>query len=101
MIEKISYDKVIATADSLSASSNKMKSILDETNQKMQKVNTEDTWKSNAAEELYAKFKSLASKFENFYNAIEAYSRFLRDTVDTYKTADTIIANKAEELLDE
>ena len=56
MIEKISYEQVNQTADSLNNSASKMKEILAEVEQKMQKVNTEDTWKSAAAEELYAKF---------------------------------------------
>ena len=61
MIEKISYEQVMATSASLSASSKKMREILSEVEQKMQRVNTEDTWKSAAAEELYAKFASLES----------------------------------------
>ena len=61
MIEKISYEQVNQTADSLNNSASKMKEILAEVEQRMQKVNTEDTWKSAAAEELYAKFASLES----------------------------------------
>ena len=99
MIEKISDEQVMATSASLSASSKKMREILSEVEQKMQRVNTEDTWKSAAAEELYAKFKSLAAKFESFYTAIEGYSRFLSNTVETYKAADAAIAGKADELL--
>ena len=99
MIEKISYEQVMATSASLSASSKKMREILSEVEQKMQRVNTEDTWKSAAAEELYAKFKSLAAIFESFYTAIEGYSRFLSNTVETYKAADAAIAGKADELL--
>ena len=52
MIEKISYEQVNQTADSLNNSASKMKEILAEVEQRMQKVNTEDTWKSAAAEEL-------------------------------------------------
>ena len=94
MIEKISYEQVMATSASLSASSKKMREILSEVEQKMQRVNTEDTWKSAAAE-----VKSLAAKFESFYTAIEGYSRFLSNTVETYKAADAAIAGKADELL--
>ena len=46
MIEKISYEQVNQTADSLNNSASKMKEILAEVEQRMQKVNTEDTWKS-------------------------------------------------------
>ena len=43
MIEKISYEQVNQTADSLNNSASKMKEILAEVEQRMQKVNTEDT----------------------------------------------------------
>ena len=101
MIEKISYEQVNQTADSLNNSASKMKEILAEVEQRMQKVDTEDTWKSAAAEELYAKFKSLSTKFEAFYTAIEGYARFLHNTVETYKAADAAIAGKANELLND
>ena len=101
MIEKISYEQVTQTADSINASAAKLKEILAEVEQKMQNVNTEETWKSAAAEELYAKFKSLATKFESFYTMIESYSKFLHNTVATYKAADMAIAGKADELLNE
>lgn len=99
MIEKISYEQVAGAGDSLNSSASNMKEILAEVEQRMQKVNTEDTWKSAAAEELYAKFKSLSTKFEAFYTSIEGYAKFLHNTVETYKSADAAIAGKADELL--
>ena len=76
MIEKISYEQVNAIAQTLSNGSKRMEQILNETSQQMESVNTEATLKSNAAAELYNKFKTLSAKFEGFYTAVESYSKF-------------------------
>ncbi len=99
MIQEISYEQVLSSAQSLSSSSGNMNKILDDIKQKMQAINTEDTWKSKAAAEFTVKFNKLASKFHLFYDAIQNYSKFLIDTVETYQTADAAIASKVEELL--
>ncbi len=100
-IEKISYEDVTRAASDLIASSQKMTDILETVEQRMQSVNTEETWKSAAAEQLYDKFKSLSQKFESFTTAVKGYGQFLNKTVETYRAADDAIAGKAEELLSE
>ncbi|MFA5693055.1 MAG: WXG100 family type VII secretion target [Acholeplasmataceae bacterium] len=99
MIQEISYEEVTTTAQNLHNSATNMKTILDSVKQKMQRVNTEETWKSNAAAEFLSKFNELASKFENFYTAVDNYSKFLQQTVETYKAADQAITGKVDELL--
>ena len=47
---------------------------------------------------LYAKFQELSTKFEGFYTAVENYSRFLTQTVETYQAADQAIAGSASDL---
>ena len=56
MIERISYDEVTNIANSLHTSAEAIKTILDETSKKMATINTEDTWKSQAASDLYEKY---------------------------------------------
>lgn len=99
MIEQISYEQVSNSASELIKSSQNVKTILEQVDQRMQKVNTEETWKSNAAEEMYNKFKALAKNFEAFYTAINTYGQFLNKTVETYKAADLAIKKKEDELL--
>ncbi len=98
MIDKISYEEVSNIAKELNASSTKMKEILEDTTNKMQAVNTEETWKSAAASNLYDKFKTLSAKFESFYTAINNYSQFLNQTVETYRAADAAIKNASDNL---
>ena len=98
MIEKISYEQVNTIAQTMKNGAARMQDIINETRQKMQSVNQEDTWKSNAAGELYAKFQELSTKFEGFYTAVENYSRFLTQTVETYQAADQAIAGSASDL---
>ena len=99
MIERISYEEVTNIANSLHTSAEAIKSILNETSKKMATINTEDTWKSQAASDLYEKYNVLASKFEMFYTAIENYARFLQQTVATYQAADKTISSKVDEIL--
>lgn len=99
MIEKISYEQVNATAQMMKNGAERMREILNETSQKMGTLNQEDTWKSNAAGELYAKFQELSSKFSAFYTEIEKYSKFLTQTVETYQAADQAIANASSDLV--
>ncbi len=99
MIEKISYEQVNQIAATLSQGAKRMEQILNETSQQMETVNTDATLKSNAGAELYNKFKELSRKFEGFYTAVESYSQFLTQTVETYQTADQTIQNQANDLL--
>lgn len=99
MIEKISYEEVNTIAQTLSTGAKRMEQILNETTQQMETVNTDATLKSNAAAELYNKYKTLSAKFSNFYEAVESYSKFLVQTVETYQAADQTIQNKADDLL--
>lgn len=98
MLEKISYEQVTSTAQSIKSSANNMQQILNNVTQKMNQVGNDDVWKSSAAQQLLMRFKELSSKFEIFYTEIDNYSKFLLRTVETYKAADAAIANKADEL---
>mgnify|MGYP001005251733 CR=1 FL=1 len=99
MIENITYERVIESGNELSKSAANLKDILAEVEQRMQRVNTSDTWKSDSAERLYVKFKALSTKFEAFYTAVETYSKFLHNTVNTYQQAEQAISKEADEVL--
>lgn len=61
--------------------------------------NTTKDWQSTAAQTLRDRFESLAGKFDDFYNAIENYAKFLDNTANAYEAADKKIEQRADELL--
>lgn len=95
----VDYTRIEEIAQTLDKSSANMKSILDRSTELMNTVNTSDTIKSDGAEELYLKYKSLSTKFEAFYNAISEYARFLHEVVRVYNEADKNIGKQANDLL--
>ena len=99
MVGEISYEQVLAVAQQLKGSSGNLKQILETVNQKMSNIGKDGVWKSESAEQFKVKFRELSGKFELFYSAIENYSKFLNQTVETYKAADKAIAGKASEIL--
>lgn len=60
---------------------------------------TTDSWKSGGAETLRGQFDTLAPKFNDFYDAVQAYATFLDNTANSYDAADLKLQQKAEELL--
>ena len=95
----IEYARVEEIASSLEKSSTKMKEILNKSTELMNTVNTSDTIQSDGAEQLYLKYKSLSTKFEEFYNAIVEYAKFLHEVVRVYNEADKNIGKQANDLL--
>lgn len=61
--------------------------------------NTEDSFRSEAADMLRDKYHSLHAKFEDFYDSITKYATFLSATATKYEEADTTIKKTAEDLL--
>ena len=98
MIGNIEYGKVSEIASSLRNVANNMQSILDNSRQQMQKVNTEETFRSNAGELLYNKFQNLSKRFESFYEAVNSYAKFLDNTVATYQAEDAREQQQADQL---
>ena len=62
---------------------------------------TAASWESGAAENLRARYTSLAQKFSDFYDAINKYATFLDNTATSYEAADKKIEEKANELLNQ
>jgi 4-hydroxy-3-methylbut-2-en-1-yl diphosphate synthase IspG/GcpE len=52
-----------------------------------------------SAENLRARYTSLAGKFSDFYDAITKYAKFLDNTAVAYESADKKIEERANELL--
>ena len=92
--ERISYNEVLNDAQVLMQSSNEMKNIFDQVERIMATLN--NSWQSQAANQFTAKFNQLKSKFPMFYEAVQNYSKFLTQTVETYQAADQAIGSSAD-----
>ena len=84
---------------SLRENVNNMQATLDEATQTIN--GTAASWESAAAENLRARYTSLAAKFSDFYDAITKYAKFLDNTAVAYESADKKIEERANELLNE
>ena len=98
MIGNIEYAKVSEIASSLRTIASNMQTILNDSRAKMQKVNTEETFQSNAGEALYTKFQTLSQKFESFYEEVTSYAKFLDDTIAIYQAEDARQQQQADQL---
>lgn len=84
-------------ANSMRKNVSDMQATLDEATQTIN--GTAASWESSAAENLRARYTSLAAKFSDFYEAITKYALFLDNTASSYEAADKKIEQRAEELL--
>lgn len=97
MPNQISFAEVSGISSKLSTDANSMKDILNEVQSIMSKINQSDTWKSDAAASLEAKFQELSRKFEGFYTLIEAYSKYLTsNVVANWEDADKALKQNAQ-----
>ena len=60
---------------------------------------TTSSWESAAAENLRNRYTALSGKFQDFYDAINKYAKFLDNTASAYESADKKITAKADDLL--
>lgn len=96
---KISYEGLRSDATSIETNATNMKKALDAADTEMKKINSDDSWKSDAANEMYNKFQTLAKRFSEFENAVKSYAKFLKETANAYEAADKKIKEKENELL--
>ena len=97
--EKISYEQMRDKATSLRTSANKLQVIFDQAKVEIGKLGTEDTWKSQAADQFVEKFNGLAAKFPDFITKVNDCATFIDNTVNAYETSDQKIGQSANEYL--
>ena len=97
MPNKVDYQGLRNASSKISTSANNVDRILKEALQEMQTIT--NSWESDASAQTLAKFQNLSKNFENFYQLLQDYSRFLEQTAQTYEAADRAIKAKADELL--
>jgi len=91
--------ELASAANNLRKNVSDMQQILDDSTSTIN--GTAASWESAAAENLRARYTSLAAKFSDFYDAITKYAKFLDNTAAAYESADKKIEERANELLNE
>jgi WXG100 family type VII secretion target len=54
-----------------------------------------NSWQSDAASTLLENFNKLAPRFEDYAAVVDAYARFLDNTVTAYNSTEQIVLNNA------
>ena len=88
---KISLGEVSATAGAIRTLNTSLNDKLLE----KQMNDLASTWQSPAGETIREKFNSLVPAFENYKQIIEAYAKFLDNTVSSYEATESQIQNNA------
>ena len=96
---QVNSAELASAAGNLRKNVSDMQQILDESTSTIN--GTAASWESAAAENLRARYTSLAAKFSDFYDAITKYAKFLDNTAVAYESADKKIEERANEFLNE
>ena len=62
-------------------------------------MQTEESFRGTAADEIRNNFNSLSTKFADFYQAMTDYAKFLENTAGAYDQAEGAIQKAADEVL--
>ena len=90
---KISLGEVSATAGTIRTLNTSLNDKLLSIQKQMNDLAA--TWQSPAGETIREKFNILVPVFENYKQTIEAYAKFLDNTVSSYEATETQIQNNA------
>ena len=90
----ISLGEVTKTAGTIRTLNTSLSTQLENIRTEMN--NLSSTWQSDSSETIRSKFNTMANQqFETYKKIIEAYAKFLDNTVTTYDTVETAINNNA------
>lgn len=89
----ISLGEVTSTAGTIRTLNTNLAAKLDSI--KTQMNNLASTWQSDSSNTIREKFNGLAPKFEDYHSIVEAYAKFLDNTVTAYDSTETAINNNA------
>ena len=90
---KISLGEVSATAGTIRTLNTSLNDKLLAIQKQMNDLAS--TWQSPAGETIREKFNNPVPAFENYKQIIEAYAKFLDNTVSSYEATETQIQNNA------
>jgi WXG100 family type VII secretion target len=90
---KISLGEVSKTAGTIKTINESLSTRLEEIKKEMN--NLAQAWQSDASNTIRNNFNSLAPRFEEYKNIVDAYAKFLDNTVTNYDAAESAINNNA------
>lgn len=90
---QISLAEVTQTSAKLRTLNQDLNTKLLDMNQQIKEL--ESWWQSPAASTIQMKFNSMLPAFENYRSIIDAYAKFLDQTVATYESLETAINQQA------
>lgn len=93
---KISTDQVEVIATSIENNNKKLKQTLEDSRTAI--ISLEKTWQGEASQATISAYNSFATNFfENYYETIDAYVKFLRQNVSAdYQATETANTNLAD-----
>jgi WXG100 family type VII secretion target len=89
----IALNEVSATASSIRTLNTTLETDLE--NIKTEIANLESTWQSDAGETIRSKINAMETQFQEYKKIIEAYAKFLDDTVTSYQQTESAINTNA------
>ncbi|RJX39133.1 WXG100 family type VII secretion target [Paenibacillus pinisoli] len=90
----ISFAEVSRTAESIRTINGSLKDKLNEVKTQMNNLN--NSWQSEAGTTIRNNFNKFSAKFDEHFEVIQAYSKFLDHTVSEYTANETRINNNAD-----
>ncbi|KAA0549168.1 WXG100 family type VII secretion target [Bacillus sp. BGMRC 2118] len=90
---KISLGEVTSTANTIRTLNQNLDSRLKDIKGQMDGLSS--SWQSDASNTIRDNFNALQPKFEAFREVVDAYAKFLDQTVTNYNSAETAINNNA------
>ena len=70
--------------------------ILNNEKKNVTSINSTDVWSGNAQEALYGKYQMLEKNFSPIEQTFQIYVKFLRNTLEAYKSIDKKLNNDVE-----
>lgn len=93
---EISLSEVSSTAQTIRTLNGKLKTDIE--NIKTEVSNLATYWQSDSGETLRSQINGMQENFDNYEKIIEAYAKFLDDTVNNYTQTENSINSKASGL---
>lgn len=89
-------DSINITTDELIATAQKVRSINETLDTKLQSINKEmnnlnSTYQSDAATEIISTMNALKPRFEEYKQVVESYAKFLEKTAGSYEATESAI----------
>ncbi len=93
-------DSIRISTQALKNTAEKMRSINTRLDEKLAEINKcmnslQDTWQSDAAEDIRAAMNALKPRFDEYKGVVESYAKFLDTTALTYESTETSIQANA------